>query len=100
MKRYFNELLWLEYEFDRKLTQKVLQQSYKLGNKYIISNQGDYEEKVMCVEGVIEKLSDMKETAVFEACDSLDGELGQVCEAAAIEKMYRLNKPTMSLYLN
>jgi len=39
MKEYFQNLLWLEHEFDKKLTREVLLKSYKLGNKYIINNQ-------------------------------------------------------------
>ncbi len=39
MKKYFDELIWIEHEFDKKLTKKVLQNSYKLGNSYIINNQ-------------------------------------------------------------
>ena len=39
MKEYFQKLLWLEHEFDKKLTREILLKSYKLGNKYIINNQ-------------------------------------------------------------
>jgi len=39
MKEYFQNLLWLEHEFDKKLTREILLKSYKLGNKYIINNQ-------------------------------------------------------------
>jgi len=39
MKEYFQGLFWLEDEFDRKLTRRVLKKSYKLSNKYIINNQ-------------------------------------------------------------
>ena len=39
MKEYFQNLLWLEHEFDKKLTREILLKSFKLGNKYIINNQ-------------------------------------------------------------
>ena len=83
-----------------------------LGNSYIVSvsrnpsnitklcNQGDYEDKVMCVEGIIEKLSDMNEEPALKACGYLSGDLADVCKSAAKEKMYRINKPTMYLYVH
>ena len=42
MKKYFEDLVWLEHEFDRKLTSKVLKKSYILGKSYIINNQKPY----------------------------------------------------------
>lgn len=78
----------------------IVSVSRKPSNITKLCNQGDYEDKVMCVEGVIEKLSDMKESSALEACNHLDGKLSEVCMGAATEKMYRLNKPTMNLYVN
>ncbi len=78
----------------------IVSVSRKPSNITKLCNTGDYEDKVMCVEGVIEKLSDMKESAAFDACNSLDGKLADVCNEAATEKMYRLDKPTMDLYIN
>jgi hypothetical protein len=52
----------------------------------------------MCIEGVTEKLSDYDERRAVAACAVLDGANAEVCRAAAQEKMYRLDKPTMELY--
>ena len=60
--------------------------------------QGSREDRVLCVEGVVEKLSDYDEDAARQACASLEGELAKVCATAAAEKMYRLDKPSLPLY--
>lgn len=59
---------------------------------------GNVDDQTMCVEGVIEKLGEYDEAHALAACQELDGELASVCHAAAREKMYRLSKPTFSLY--
>jgi UDP-N-acetylmuramoyl-tripeptide--D-alanyl-D-alanine ligase len=39
MKDYYKQLLWIEHEFDNKLTKDILLKSYNLGKNYIINNQ-------------------------------------------------------------
>jgi hypothetical protein len=63
-----------------------------------VCGYGTPEDQAICIEGAIEKLADYDEKKALEACATLDGENAVVCRAAAKEKMYRLNKPTMRLY--
>jgi hypothetical protein len=60
---------------------------------------GTPEDQIMCIEGAIEKLADDHEEQARAACASLAGVLADICQAAAREKMYRLHKPTIALYL-
>ncbi|MDE3226498.1 MAG: hypothetical protein KGN30_13930 [Nitrospirota bacterium] len=57
------------------------------------------EDRAVCIEGAIEKLADFDEARAREACAELTGPLEAACRAAADEKMYRLNKPTLRLYI-
>jgi hypothetical protein len=61
-------------------------------------NAGADEQKV-CIEGAVEKLADYNEPAALAACAGLRGENNAICRAAALEKMYRLDKSTLPLYL-
>jgi len=63
-----------------------------------VCSQGSPEDRILCVEGVVEKLADYDEGLARQSCTSLDGELAEVCRSAAEEKMYRLKKPSLSLY--
>ncbi len=60
---------------------------------------GSRDERILCIEGVVEKLADYDEDVARRSCSSLDGELAKVCNTAAAEKMYRLEKPSLPLYL-
>ena len=59
---------------------------------------GSADDQTMCIEGVIEKLADYKESVAAKACAKLDGARLAVCRAAMEGKMYRLDKPTLPLY--
>jgi hypothetical protein len=60
--------------------------------------RGDAKDRIMCIEGAIEKLADQDETKAMSACAMLEGGDKEVCTAAAKWKMYRLDKPSMPLY--
>jgi hypothetical protein len=60
---------------------------------------GTLEDQTLCIEGVIEKLADHDEHRARLACNVLEAAPAEICSAAATEKMYRLDKPTMHLYL-
>jgi len=62
--------------------------------------QGSHDEKIICIEGVIEKLADYNEDEAMNVCYFTEGKYREVCESAAKEKMYRLNKPSIGLYTN
>ena len=64
----------------------------------VICEQGTADDQAVCIEGAIEKLADLDQPLAFEACTALREENADVCKAAAREKMYRLNKPTLPLY--
>ena len=70
----------------------------KLINSICMS--GSHDERVICIEGVIEKLADYNEDEAMNICYFTEGEYRGVCEAAAKEKMYRLDKPSINLYTN
>lgn len=61
-------------------------------------SHGTEVDQAMCIEGVMEKLADYKETLAAKACRKLDGARRDVCLGALEGKMYRLDKPTMHLY--
>lgn len=60
---------------------------------------GDKVDQMMCIEGVIEKLSDLDEHKAGLVCLELNGDNADICRAAAREKMYRTNKPSMKYYI-
>lgn len=102
----------------KKLTEECMKMSYKqrlgcfhgLGMMFMkdvarypsyikkLCQYGNSEDQTMCIEGVIEKLSEFDEEIAMKACSSLNGENAKICVLAAKEKMYRLDKPTMYLY--
>ena len=53
----------------------------------------------MCIEGAVEKLAEYNEERANAACATLDGGMADICTTAAREKMYRLHKPPIELYL-
>ena len=53
----------------------------------------------MCIEGAVEKLAEYHEAQAHAACATLAGGMADLCTTAAREKMYRLHKPTIELYL-
>jgi len=59
---------------------------------------GTPEDQIMCIEGVVEKLSDYDESMARAACETLEGRNREICNAAADGKMYRHNKPNLPLY--
>lgn len=59
---------------------------------------GNPDDQIMCIEGAIEKLADYDEHRAAKICNTLDGANKSACLAAAQEKMYRLDKPSMHLY--
>lgn len=67
---------------------------------YDICHYGTPDDQSICIEGVIEKLADFNEQKANAACRTLLGNRAEICWAAAKDKMYRLNKPTMKLYLD
>ena len=62
-------------------------------------SEGRKSDRVVCTEGVVEKLADYDQAKAEEACASLSGRLRKNCTLAAKEKMYRLDKPTLRLYI-
>lgn len=63
-----------------------------------VCTHGTREDQILCIEGAIEKAAEYNEEKAMAACASLDGEIADICTAAANEKMYRLKKPSMELY--
>jgi len=70
----------------------------KLINSVCMS--GNHNERITCIEGVIEKLADFNEDEAMNICYFTEGEYRKVCESATREKMYRLDKPSIGLYTN
>ena len=64
-----------------------------------ICRYGTEEGQSLRIEGAIEKLADLDEEKAHAACESLHGQAAALCHAAATEKMYRPDKPTMALYV-
>jgi hypothetical protein len=60
---------------------------------------GTSEDQIMCIEGAVEKLAEYNEAQARAACATLNGGMADICTTAAREKMYRLHKPTIELYL-
>ncbi len=60
--------------------------------------RGDRDDKVACIEGLIEKLSDLDQARALAACGFVTAELRPVCSDAAERQMYSLDKPTFALY--
>ena len=64
----------------------------------VVCGFGDGDDRRMCIEGAIEKLADLDESAARRACEHVAAEDRSICAAAAAEKMYRLDKD-FSLYI-
>lgn len=64
-----------------------------------VCGSGTLEDRTVCIEGAIERLADHDEQRARIACRHLQTETAEICWAAAREKMYRLEKATMKLYL-
>jgi hypothetical protein len=61
---------------------------------------GGLEDHIVCIEGVVEMLADHDETQALNACAVLEGgTILEICQAAAREKMYRINKSSLGLYV-
>lgn len=58
-----------------------------------ICNAGDLDDKIVCIEGVIEKLADAHEARAIEACKYFGEPLRAACDRAARDKLYALDKP-------
>lgn len=63
-----------------------------------VCRHGSQAEQTVCIEGAIEFLADYDQPQAIAACTTLEGENAAVCNRAAREKRYRLDKPTMKLY--
>jgi hypothetical protein len=61
--------------------------------------EGNKNDRILCIEGVVEKLADYDDDRALEACASLSGRMGKACLRAAEEKMYRLDKKSLPLYM-
>ncbi len=59
---------------------------------------GSREDRILCIEGAIEKLAEFSDERAKVVCATLEGENAEICKAGAKEKMYRLDKPTLELY--
>ncbi|MGI9553371.1 MAG: hypothetical protein ACR2NC_00480, partial [Thermodesulfobacteriota bacterium] len=64
-----------------------------------VCQRGNREERLVCIEGAIEKLADFNEEQALKICNALRGEDKEVCVLAAKEKMYRTDKPLIDLYV-
>lgn len=77
------------------LTTVVFSDPARIGS---ICSKGDRNDRIACIEGVIEKLADHDQNRAALACRSIGGDMRKVCEDALREKMYSLTKPTFALY--
>jgi len=63
-----------------------------------LCQQGTQNDKIMCIEGAIEKLADYDAERAKRACAFLSDALQPVCNRAVTDKMYSLTKSTFALY--
>jgi hypothetical protein len=56
-------------------------------------------EQTLCLEGLVESLAVYEPAKATAACGQLSGPAAGVCQAAAREGTYRLEKPSLPLYL-
>lgn len=63
-----------------------------------LCNYGAQNDKIVCIEGAIEKLAEYDEERAKIACSSLSDDLRPVCEHAVTDKMYSMTKSTFALY--
>lgn len=59
----------------------------------------DPDEQTMCIEGAMEAFGGLAPDRARKACEMLTGPAAEVCHAAASSGLYRLDKPSMPLYL-
>lgn len=64
-----------------------------------VCEKGSDADRVLCIEGAIEKLSDYDPALAERACRSIGMKDQEICLAAAHGGMYRLTKSTMTYYL-
>ena len=65
-----------------------------------LCSHGSRTDRVVCIEGAIEKLAEYDEERAMAACASLDDDLRPGCDRAVSDKMYSLTKATFGLYYN
>jgi len=63
-----------------------------------LCRHGILTDRIVCIEGAIEKLAEYDEGRARTACASLGDDLRPVCEQAVVDKMYSLTKATFALY--
>jgi hypothetical protein len=63
-----------------------------------VCDEGTQDDRVVCLEGVIEKLAEYDEERAKVACAALNDEMRLACDQAVVRKMYSLDKPTLALY--
>ena len=63
-----------------------------------LCDAGDTDDRVVCVEGTIEKLAEFHEGRARAACAFTDDDLRAVCNQAVERKMYGAGRPTFALY--
>ena len=59
---------------------------------------GDRDDKVACIDGVIEKLAEFNQYRANTACATLEGDMREMCNQAAARQMYALDSPSLALY--
>ena len=64
----------------------------------MICGFGNEDDQHTCIEGTVEKLSDLDEATALKVCEHLEGRNRSVCLGAAKGKMYRLDKD-FALYI-
>jgi len=57
------------------------------------------EDQTMCIEGLVESFAAFEPDKAAASCGHLQGHAAEICQAAAREGTYRLNKPSLPLYL-
>jgi hypothetical protein len=57
------------------------------------------EDQTMCIEGLIESFAAYEPEKAAASCTHLKGQAAEICQAAAREGTYRLNKPSLPLYM-
>ncbi|HYU32066.1 MAG TPA: hypothetical protein VEW48_07875 [Thermoanaerobaculia bacterium] len=57
------------------------------------------EDQTLCLEGLVESFAAFEPEKAAASCGSLTGHAAEICQAAAREGTYRLNKPSLPLYL-
>lgn len=63
-----------------------------------VCGEGSSDDRIMCIEGAIEKLADYDRDAALKVCEAIEGDLKVVCLDAARSGSYRATKPSLHLY--